>query len=140
MAGGRPASKAAAAAAASLLLSACALSIPIRPPLEPSRWQVIAINGQPTPAADSYVVEFRGGQFGGRLGCNHFGGPYQVRGGVLSVGQVAGTMMACAEPAMSHERMGLAALAQPLQMGWSHSGERLTLSGPAGSITLSKRR
>jgi heat shock protein HslJ len=124
--------------AGSLLLSACAMSIPIRPALEPSRWQVIAINGQPTPASDSYMVEFRGGQIGGRLGCNQFGGPYQVSGGVMTAGPIAATRMACSEPAMSHERLGLAALGHPLQMGWTYSGSRLTLAGAGGSITLSK--
>jgi len=124
--------------AASLLLPACATPIPLGQPLEPSRWQVIAINGQSVPSSDSYRVEFRGGRFGGRLGCNHFGGPYRLRGGTLMVGQIASTMMACSEPAMSHERLGLAALAQPLQMGWSEGGARLTLSGSAGSISLAR--
>jgi hypothetical protein len=41
---------------------------------------------------------------------------------------------------MTHERTGLAALRSPLQMGWTHSGSRLTLVGASGSITLSKMR
>jgi heat shock protein HslJ len=139
-----PGARFAGALLAASLLSACVLPIPIPLPvgqsLEPSRWQVVAINDQPTPGTDSYRVEFRNGQFGGRLGCNHFGGPYRLRGATLIVGQVASTMMACSEPAMSHERMGLAALAQPLRMGWSEAGTRLTLSGAAGSIALEKMR
>jgi heat shock protein HslJ len=128
----------AAPAALGLFLSACGFSIPIRPPIEPSRWNVIAINRQPTPASESYQVAFQNGQFSGRLGCNSFGGAYQVRGGVMTVGPVNSTEMACPEPAITHERLGFAALGAPLQMVWSHSGARLTLAGPAGTITLSK--
>ena len=39
-----------------------------------TEWQVVAIDGQATPRAENYRVRFANGQFGGRFGCNSFGG------------------------------------------------------------------
>jgi len=85
-------------------------------------------------------VQFAGGSITGRLGCNRFSGAYQAHRGFMVVPSVAATRMACGEPQMSHENLSFAVLGQPMRMGWSHSGSRLTLYNGAGAITLSKLR
>jgi len=101
-----------------------------------TEWQVVAIDGQATPRAENYRVRFANGQFGGRFGCNSFGGAYRVRGGTtLAVGPVAATEMACEGPGMEFERRGFQVLQQPMRLDWTGSN-RLTLVNNAGSIDL----
>ena len=104
---------------------------------EGTQWQVVAINDQATPRTDMYRVGFRDGQFGGRTGCNHFGGTYRVSGDVLTVGSVAATEMACDGPGGTFESWSFRVLQQPMRLTW-HSAKRLTLSNPAGSIGLER--
>lgn len=120
-----------------LPLAACASVTTSAASLEGTTWSVVSINGQPTPRFDQYRLEFRRGQVGGRLGCNHFGGDYRVAGEILSAGPIAATQMACSEPHMSFESQGLALFQQPIRLTWS-SGRQLTLSNAAGSIRLER--
>jgi len=104
---------------------------------ENTRWRVSAINGQATPAAGNYVIRFADGQVGGQVGCNHFGGPYRIAGQVMTVGEVASTLMGCPEPAATFETQTFSVLRQPVRLSWS-SDRRLTLSNAAGSLALEK--
>lgn len=121
--------------AAMLGASGCTSVNPTAATFEGTSWQVTAINGQATPAEDMYRVQFEAGQIGGRFGCNHFGGPYRVEGERLIAGEIASTLIGCAEPAATHESQAFAVLGHPMRMQW-HSGQRLTLSNSGGSITL----
>lgn len=122
--------------AALALLGGCAFTVPIRPSIEGSRWQVTRINGGQVPATPQYQVEFRDGRFGGRLGCNSFGGPFSLGAETLMVGPVAATKMACAGRGMADEAAGFAIIGQPMRMVWTDLGARLILTSPAGSLDL----
>jgi len=103
---------------------------------EGTEWQVVSIDGQPTPRAENYRVQVREGQLGGRFGCNSFSGAYRVSGGTsLIVGPVGATEMACQGPGMEFERRGFEVLQQPMRLDWA-SSNLVTLSNSAGSITL----
>jgi heat shock protein HslJ len=119
-------------------LAACGFTIPLRPSLEGTRWQVRSINGETLPTTSAYQVEFRGGRFAGKFGCNSFSGPYRLGQESIFVGPVAATEMACAGDAMAHEAAGFAALSRPLRIFWTDLGARLVLTSSAGSLDLSR--
>ena len=119
------------------LLSGCTSVASTNATLEGTEWQVMAIDGQPTPRTETYRMQFKDGQVGGRFGCNHFGGQFSARGSTLTVTNTTSTLMGCPEPAATFEREGLSVLQQPMAMQWA-SDRRLTLSNAAGSIALER--
>ena len=128
-------------ALALLALAGCAFSIPIRPSLEGSRWQIRAINGDPMPPLPNYYVEFRHGQISGRMGCNLFSGPYRLDAEAIVVGGLSTTEMACDATTTAHEAAGLAALrGRSLRIFWTDLGARLVLTSATGSMDLKRIR
>ena len=102
-----------------------------------TRWHVSAVNGQATPAAGDYSLQFAQGNVGARFGCNHIGGRYSALGDTLRTFDVHSTLMGCPEPAATFERQGSLVLTAPMRLTWS--GEtRLTLSNDHGSIALER--
>lgn len=101
-------------------------------------WRVVAVNGQPTPPVGDFSMRFqRGGQLGARFGCNHMGGQYRVRGGVLTVNDVAQTLMGCPEPSGTFEQQAGLIFSQPMRITASADGG-VTLTNSAGSIALER--
>lgn len=68
-------------------------------------WVAVTIEGEPL-VDDTHVTILFGadGRVSGSGGCNRFSGSYSVVDGELSVGPLANTMMACAEPVMEQEQ------------------------------------
>jgi heat shock protein HslJ len=106
------------------------------PPLDRTRWTVLAVNGQPTPRQGEYSIEFDNGRMTARLGCNSLNATYTQNGSTLDAGPIAATRMAC--PDMGWETQGTAVLDKPLQVVM-HDPNRLTLTSSAGSIELARR-
>jgi heat shock protein HslJ len=130
------ASRRAAFAAATLaLLAGCTTMNETQATFDGTRWQVVSIDGQATPATESYRMQFDNGQAGARFGCNHIGGSYSVAGNVMTVVNVTQTLMGCPEPAATHESEGVAVLQQPMRIEW-RSDRQVTLSNAAGNIGL----
>lgn len=101
-----------------------------------TNWRVVAIDGQPISTAGDYSMRFdANGGVGARFGCNSMGGQYRLTGDILTVSDLATTLMGCPEPAATHERQGSAVLGQPMRVAFT-SNERMYLSNPAGSIAL----
>ena len=109
----------------------------VAPPLDRTRWTVLAINGRPVPPNGDYSVEFDNGRLSARLGCNSLSGAYTQNGNALDLGPVAATRMAC--PDMSWETQGSAILKPGLQVTMLDPN-RITLSGNGGTIELIRRR
>jgi heat shock protein HslJ len=63
------------------------------------------------------------------------GGRYRLTGDLLSVSDLASTLMGCPEPAAAFERDGSAVLGQPMRIAFT-SNDRMFLSNAAGSIAL----
>ena len=101
------------------------------PALSGTNWQVVSINGTPTPAANFYL-NFMPDRISAKFGCNSLGAGYVQNGSVVNAGAVMATRMAC--PDMSFENQGSAVLAKPMSI--SGFGNHLTLSNSAGSIDL----
>ena len=62
------------------------------------------------PAAVTPLAAFKDGVMTGYAGCNTFSGPYAIDGENITIGPIASTKMACAEPMASVENAYLAAL------------------------------
>jgi heat shock protein HslJ len=96
-------------------------------------WRLVSLRGVDEAAladpAKVPSVRFEGGRVQGFGGCNTFAGAYAVEGDRVTLGPLAGTMMACAEPAMGVEAAFTQALAGTLR--FQVAEERLTLA--AGS-------
>ncbi len=61
-------------------------------------WVLTQINGGAPVAGTQFTLSFDESELGGQA-CNHYGGPYTASAGVLEVGDIVSTMMACVEPA-----------------------------------------
>lgn len=125
--------------AAALALAGCAgaplASAPITD-LAGTSWRVVAIDGRPTPAVGDYSMRFdAAGGVGARFGCNSMGGQYRLTGDILSVNNLATTLMGCPEPAATFERDASTVLGQPMRIAFT-SNDRMFLSNDAGSIAL----
>ncbi len=127
--------RAAIAASAALLAASCAATPAPLTDLTNTNWRVVQVNGQPTPTVGDYSMRFEGGRVRILLGCNHMGGRYAITGDVLTVSNLAQTLMGCPEPANTFEREGSLVLSRPLRMAFT-SNDRLGLSNEAGSIAL----
>ncbi|MDQ3470888.1 MAG: META domain-containing protein [Pseudomonadota bacterium] len=98
-------------------------------------WRVVHVNGRPTPATGDYSMNFESDRIGARFGCNGMGGRYRLAVDVLTVSDLAQTLMGCPEPANTFESQGAAVLGQPARIAFA-SDERMFLSNAAGSIVL----
>ena len=85
---------------------------------------------------DGIVVSLRlvDGQAGGSGGCNRYSTDYTIDGSVITFGQIASTLMACADPAGTVESDYLANLAEVTT--WTSDGATLTLGNAAGDSLL----
>lgn len=88
--------------------------------------------GFTTPLTGTQLtIQFRAdGNVSGSSGCNTFTGQYQTSGASLTIGALATTRMACAEPIMDQEQAYLAALAATKR--YAIVGKMLTLMDAGG--------
>ena len=75
--------------------------------IEGTAWRLTQLQGQDAKALagqpGGVVVRFDAGRLQGFGGCNQFVGSYTVSGDHMTLGPLAGTMMACAPPVMAIE-------------------------------------
>ena len=108
----------------------------IAPPLDRTRWTVVAINNRPTPPQGEFLMEFDAGKLSARFGCNGSGAGYTQSGSTLDAGAIISTKMAC--PDMSWENQGVAVLDRVMQVN-ALAPNRISLTSSAGSIELLRR-
>jgi putative lipoprotein len=102
------------------------------PSLEGTEWTLASgVDDVPDDALPTLMLD--DGTASGAGGCNNYTGPYEVDGDSLSIGPIAGTMMACEEPKMTVETTYLQAL--EAADAWSIDGGELVLSS-GGDETL----
>jgi len=90
------------AAAALALVGCTALAQPTTASLENTYWKLTELGGQSIaagrrPQEPHFILHPDTRRVSGAGGCNRFVGSYQLNGDLLTFGQTAGTMMACAE-------------------------------------------
>jgi uncharacterized lipoprotein NlpE involved in copper resistance len=104
------------------------------PMLQGTEWQLVELDGQPTPQSNVRVtLAADGRRAAGFSGCNRFAGAYELDGAVLRFAQLAGTRMACVAPAMELEGRVLKMFGTVTSQ--RIDGERLLLLAADGSIT-----
>lgn len=84
-----------------VLLAAC-VSAPLAPDFRDRQWTLVSADGVaalPGGAAVPAIVFDSEGRVSGNTGCNTASGPYTVDGDRLTVGSLAMTRRACADPA-----------------------------------------
>jgi heat shock protein HslJ len=95
------------------------------PPLEGTLWTLASGVEAPADAPPTLMLEEElASGFGG---CNTFRGPYELDGDSISIGPLAGTLMACEEPKMTAEAAYLPAL--EAADSWAIEDGELVLSG-----------
>jgi heat shock protein HslJ len=97
-------------------------------------WRLQSLPGRDAKALGAagrpLTMRLEEGRVSGFSGCNRLVGSYTVEGDVVTLSQLAGTMMACPEPAMALEGAFRAALGGPLR--FSIAGDRLSLKPASG--------
>src|SRR4029453_3346920 len=77
------------------------------PPLDRTRWYVIAINGPPVPPNYEYWMEFDAGKLSAKFGFNSIGAGYTQTGSSLDAGAIIATRMACGDMAFENEGIAI---------------------------------
>lgn len=120
-----------------LLLSVAPAPAPKPPVLENTVWRLVALKGQAVPAQAGwtnephFLLQPEEKRVTGASGCNRMLGSYRLDGPKLSFGQLAGTMMACAD-GMALERDFLDTLMDVA--AWRLAGQRLELLDERGQV------
>lgn len=105
--------------------------------LEGSRWTATQIDGQPPVAGGpALMLSFEAdGRLSGHSGCNGYGGAYAVNGSALTLSEMMGTLMACADdPLNAQESAFLQALSRVA--AYDLAGDTLTLKDANGAAVL----
>ncbi|WP_338502705.1 META domain-containing protein [Sphingomonas kaistensis] len=100
-------------------------------------WTVLSVNGRPTPLDRPFTASFERGRLSMVLGCNRLNAPFALADRVLSVGTIAKTRMACADP--SFEEAGEKALALPFVVE-AIGSEQVVLRNAVGTLNLARTR
>ena len=127
-------------AASATLASAGRAAGQTSPTLEGTRWVLVSYKnsqGNVAAALPSAVVDatFAGGKVSGSAGCNNYTAAYQTKGGSLTVGTTASTMMACATPVMDQEKAYLENL--QASATFTIEGDKLNIADAKGAVVLS---
>lgn len=103
--------------------------------IEGVTWRLVSLPGHDLGGPERQVtLRFEAGRVQGFSGCNRFMGGYTVDRDHLTLGQLAGTLMACPGAGMAVESAFKAALAGTLRYGIA--GNRLTLTPASGTPLL----
>lgn len=105
--------------------------------LSGTSWVITHVGNLELVESPPATIRFTAGQLSGATGCNRFTGSYALNTTVLTLGQLATTRMACAEPMMTQENLLLAALKG--HFGIALEGDVMTITSPSGqTLTLKK--
>ena len=126
--------------ACGLVLAACA-SAGTQAGLAGTSWKLVSYGPAGTPAApgiDTNLDFATDGTVNGNMGCNSFGGNFEVKNDTIVFSQVISTMMACQGPQMMQE--GTAFKVMNGTVHFQISGKMMTIRAASGDsvIVLSK--
>ena len=93
-------------------------------------WTAISIGGTDTVPASAPTMAFGAdGQVQGTGGCNQYGGPYKVDGSAIEIGQLASTMMLCADASVGNQETAFFAAMDGAQTWQIDAAGELHLTG-----------
>lgn len=115
-----------------LTLAACAS---VSTPDLSGAWTLVSYGdaSNPTPALPGVdtSIQFEDGQMSGNVGCNGFGGEYELNGNTLTFGPVMSTLMFC-EGASDQEQGVLAVFADGAKLTVQINGDEMTITSADG--------
>ena len=106
------------------------------PALEGTAWRAVLVGGRAPAPPTAPTLLFKPGRVEGSDGCNTFGGDGRVEGDRLVLGEVAQTLMLCAEPINGIGTTYMAAV-RDARMALDAKG-RLWLRGPNADVVLER--
>jgi heat shock protein HslJ len=107
----------------------------MRGSIEATTWQLTTVGGRDVAAAKPRAtLRLEGSRAAAFAGCNRMAGGYTIESDRLTLGPLAGTMMACPEPQLTLEGEIKAALEGTLH--FRVEGTRLTLARTAGGTPV----
>lgn len=101
-----------------------------------TEWVAETINGKPVIEPGGVTLAFAAERVGGRSGCNRYFGAVRYANGHLKIEQVGATKMACLRDGLMQQENEFLTTLQASQ-DYAREGNRLTLSGPSGSLVFS---
>jgi heat shock protein HslJ len=101
-----------------------------------SSWTAIRVGNLATVAGSEPTATFTADQVQGTTGCNSYFGSYEYAGGVIKIGPIGSTAMACLDGAVgATEQRFVAAMQGASSVSIDPEG-RLVLQGSGGSVTF----
>lgn len=99
-------------------------------------WRLVSYGdpASPTPAApdvETSIIFGEDGQVNGTVGCNGFGGDYEVEGDSITFGPIVSTLMFCEGPAGEQETVVLKVFQESAP--YMIDGDTLTITSADGS-------
>ena len=124
--------------ASGLILSACG-SNGTSANLKGTSWTLVSYGpaGNQTPAAPGIgtsLIFGMDGQVSGNMGCNSFGGNYELTNGKIVFSQMISTMMACQEPQMTQETTSFQVMTGTVN--FKLEGNTLTIYDASGAMAI----
>ena len=103
-------------------------------------WQVEDVaSGGVIDKSNLTLVFDENGRLGGSSGCNQYSGEFSVEGSKLTVGKIAGTMMACPPALMDLEQKFLAVLTEAAEFSIDTEKRKLTITAANGQTVVAAR-
>jgi heat shock protein HslJ len=106
--------------------------------LDGPTWRLTSLSGQDhntlAAASRGVTARFGAGRLEGFSGCNQYAGTYAIQGDRVTIGPLAGTMMACEEPAMTIENSFRGAFTGAVR--YTIAEDRLTLTSDSGATMI----
>ena len=122
-----------------LALAACS---PMKPDLS-GEWKLISYgnSASPTPALPDVdtSIKFENGQLNGNVGCNGFGGSYEMKGDKVTFGSMMSTLMFC-EATDSQEQGVLSVLSDGKDLQVAMNGNTVTITSADGKSVVNLAR
>lgn len=98
-------------------------------------WVAETINGKPVIEPGRVTLSFSEARVSGRAGCNIYSGPAEYANGMLKVGALISTKMACvANGVMQQESAYLSTLGEA--RSYAYQNDRLVISAPTGGALV----
>ena len=100
-------------------------------------WIAETINGKPVIEPGGVTLTFADERVTGRSGCNTFFGAAEHGNGTLKIGSIGATKMACMRDGLMQQESEYLNTLQASQTYAVQGGDRLTLTGPSGTLIFS---
>ncbi|MDD2921348.1 MAG: META domain-containing protein [Anaerolineales bacterium] len=103
-------------------------------------WKLVSYGDTPAlPNVDTSIKFGTDGQVSGNVGCNSFGGSYEMKGDKITFGAMMSTLMFCEETS-NQEQSVLSAFADGVSLQIKLDGDTLTITSPDGASVVLARK